>query len=184
MSSKPNTVVLGTALGITSSAIFFGANLSISFLTVPVLLLPSPKPALPVPANSENTNSPTSSSSQRPATKFGHLARQWQEAYNVGKKAGPFFALLASGCWLYAAKHLPSEARLQRQLLWAASGLSIAIVPFTFGVMKRTNDELNRRADAATRDEEDDSKAHAQQGTVESYQTHDLIQWWAQLSFL
>ncbi|OAL30794.1 hypothetical protein AYO22_01414 [Fonsecaea multimorphosa] len=183
MSWKPNTT-LGTALGITSSAIFFGANLGISFLTIPILLLPSPPPALPAPANADNTASPTSTSSQRPATKFPHLARQWQAAYDIGKKAGPFFSLLASGCWLYTVRNLPAEAKLQQRLLLAAAALSVAIVPFTFGVMKRTNDELHRRANVATRDEEEDSKADAQNGTVESYETHDLLRWWAQLSFM
>ncbi|EXJ73444.1 uncharacterized protein A1O5_03204, partial [Cladophialophora psammophila CBS 110553] len=155
-----------------------GANLSISFLTVPALLLPSPS-ALPAPANSENTASPTSVSSQRPATKSPHLARQWQYAYNIGKKPGPFFALLASGNWLYTVNHLPAEAKLRHRLLLAATGLSTAVIPFTFGVMKRTNDELHRRANAATRDEEEGFKVEAPRGTVESCETHHLIQWWA-----
>ncbi|OAP58501.1 hypothetical protein AYL99_07591 [Fonsecaea erecta] len=184
MSSKSNTIILGTALGITSSAMFFGANLGVSFLTVPILLLPSPPSALPAPANSDNRASPTSTSAQRPATKFPHLARQWQVAYNIGKKAGPFFALLASGNWLYTARKLPTEAKLQQRLLLAATVLSVSIMPFTLGIMKRTNDELHRRADAATRGEEEDSKADAQKGTVEKYETHDLLRWWAKLNFM
>ncbi|KIW69322.1 hypothetical protein PV04_05204 [Phialophora macrospora] len=184
MSSKPRNVIFGSVLGLTSSAIFFGANLGISFIAVPALLLSSPSSGLPVPANSENRASRTSTSSEKPSTRPPHLARQWQSIYDIGKKAGPFFALLASGSWLYAARRLSAGSRSPQRLLIAAAGLSVAIVPFTFGPMKRTNAELSRRANAAAEGEEEDGKAEARLGTVEGYQTHDLIRWWAQLNLL
>jgi hypothetical protein len=184
MSSKPTNVIFGGVLGLTSSAIFFGGNLGISFIAVPTLLLSSPSSGLPVPANAENRASPTSTSSEKPLTRPPHLARQWQSIYDIGKKAGPFFALLASGSWLYAAQQLPAGWRSQQRLLIAAAGLSVAIVPFTFGAMKRTNDELSRRANAAEKGEEEDGKSEARIGTVEGYQTHDLLRWWAQLNLL
>ena len=165
MASDPNSVLLGSALGIASSAMFFGGNLAISFITVPTLLLPSP-------------------SSTRTPTKSPHLARQWKNTYDLGKKAGPFFALTASGCWLYTVRNLPAGAGLQQRLLVAAAGLSMSVVPFTFGVMNRTNNELDRRAGVATKGGSEDTKSDAQKGTVESYETHDLLRWWAQLNMM
>jgi len=179
-----NYVTVGGVVGITASSIFFGANLATSFVFVPTLLLSAAPPILPTQHNGESKSSPVSTSSERPATKAPHLARQWQFMYDVGKKAGPFFALTASGSWLYTALKLPAGLRPQQRLFAAASFLSVAILPFTLGVMKRTNDELIRRANAATRGEEDERDAKAEEGTVGTYQTHDLLRWWATLNFM
>ncbi|EXJ94663.1 hypothetical protein A1O1_03060 [Capronia coronata CBS 617.96] len=177
------TTVAGT-LGLTFSAIFLGANLGISYITVPTLLLSSPPSPLPPPANAPNAASLTSAASEKPVTKASHLARQWQHVYNIGKKAGPVAALLASASFLFAFRNLPVAATRQRRLFLAATGLCLSIVPFTFTAMKCTNGELTRRATAATRGEEDDAKFDARAGTVESYQTHDLLNWWATLNTL
>jgi len=171
--------VAGT-LGTTFSAIFVGANLGITYMTVPVLLLPSPATPLALPAHAPKN----SASSQKPATEPGHLARQWQATYSLGSKGGPFAALLASVSYLYAARTLPSAAKLQKQLFIAAAGLSLAIVPFTFVIMARTNHELHRRADAATKGAEEDFKADAKEGSIESYHTPDLVRWWATLNIM
>ncbi len=168
MASSADGVLLGSVVGLTSSAIFFGANLGITFIAVPVLLLPAA----------------ASTSSGIPATKPPHLARQWQALYDIGKKAGPFFALLATGSWLFAARQMPTGLESQQRLLVAAAGLSIAVVPFTSGVMKWTNDELTRRASVATRGEEGETKAGAKKDTVEAYQTRDLLRWWAKLNLM
>ena len=168
MASSTTSVLLGSVLGLTSSAIFFGANLGISFIAVPTLLLPSPN----------------STSSDVAATKSPHLAHQWQSMYDIGKKAGPFFALLATGSWAFAAQQLDMGSAVQQRLLITAAGLSVAIVPFTKGVMGRTNDELMRRASAAVRGEEGETKAGAEAGTVGSYQTHELLRWWAKLNLM
>lgn len=177
-------MILASTLGIASSAMFVGANLGISYISVPALLLPLPPTPLPSPANAHNTSSPTVTSVEKPATKPSHLARQWQDMYKKGARAGPAASFLSSGCWLFAIRQLPAGARLEQRLLLVAAGLSLAIVPFTLGVMKRTNGELLRRAEAATRGEEENSKADAQKGTVESYPIHDLLRWWATLNTL
>jgi len=104
--------------------------------------------------------------------------------FDLGKKGAPFLALLASGSWIYTARQLPAGLKRQQRLLLIAAGLSVAIVPFTFGVMKWTNNELIRRANAATEGEGDDGRSGAQKGTVESYQTHDLLRWWSQLNMM
>jgi hypothetical protein len=184
MSSRSTTATLGTVVGLASAATFLGANLGISFITVPTLLLPSPASPLPAPANSENKASPTSTASPKPGTKASDLARQWQTVFDIGKKAGPVLALLASGSWLYTFQRLPASSTLQRRLLLIAAGLSVSIVPFTFVAMSRTNNELIRRAEAATRGEDSDGKPDAQTGTVEHLQTHDLVRWWAKLNLM
>ncbi|KAJ9611591.1 hypothetical protein H2200_004775 [Cladophialophora chaetospira] len=179
-----NGLIVGGVVGVTASSIFFGANLGMSFVFIPTILLPGPASTLPAQASGENRASQTSNSTQRPATKPEHLARQWLATYDIGKKAGPFFALTATGSWLYTALTLPAGLGTQQRLLAAASFLSVSIVPFTFTVMKRTNDELMRRADSATKGEEDKRNAGAEKGTVETYQTHDLLWRWAKLNFM
>lgn len=93
-------------------------------------------------------------------------------------------ALVSCVSYLYAARKLLPTAKLQYRLFLAAASLSIAIIPFTFGFMKRTNDELQRRANAATIGDEGGAFEHARKGTVESYQTHDLMLWWSRLNAL
>ncbi|EXJ89991.1 hypothetical protein A1O3_03058 [Capronia epimyces CBS 606.96] len=182
-SSNSRTIVAGT-LGLTFSAIFLGANLGISYISVPTLLLSSPRSPLPPPANAPDEASPTTTSSEKPATKPPHLARQWQHIFDIGKKAGPATAVLASASFLYAFRSLPLAATRQRRLFLTAAGLCLTIVPFTFIAMQRTNNELERRANAATKGEEEDIKLEARTGTVESYQTHDLLNRWATLNTL
>ena len=176
-------MTMASTLGITSSALFVGANLCLSYIAVPALLLPSPPTPLPPPAHAQNAQSPTSTSSKKPATGSLHLARQWQEVYRIGSKAGPVAALGSSAAFLYAIRGLPSGSKIQQRLFLAAAGLSVAIMPFTFGVMKRTNDELHRRAKAASDEDAEDGVA-AKKASVESYQTHDLVRWWAKLNLM
>ena len=127
-----NHVFVGGVVGLTASSIFFGANLGMSFIFIPTLLLAAPPSASQAQLNGENTASLNSSSSERPAANPSHLARQWLAMYDIGKKAGPFFALLATGSWLYTALQVPAGFRTQQRLFAAASFLSIAILPFTF----------------------------------------------------
>lgn len=181
--NSTRTTVAG-ALGIAFSSIFLGANLGISYISVPTLLLPSPPSPLPAPANAPNAASPTTTSLETPATKPSHLSRQWQHVYDIGKKAGPVAALLASASFLHAFRSLPVAATRQRRLFLAAAGLCLTIVPFTFTAMRRTNNELGRRANLANKGEEEDARSEAKGGTVESYQTHDLLNWWATLNAL
>ena len=92
-------------------------------------------------------------------------------------------ALASSLAFLYAIRKLPPGSKIQQRLFLVAAGLSVAIMPFTLGVMKRTNDELHRRADEA-RDEISEAKIDAKKGSIESYPTHDLIRWWAKLNIM
>jgi len=155
-----------------------------TYVTVPILLLPSPPSLLPSPANAPNDASPTSTSSKKPATPSSHVARQWQQAYSLGSRGGPFVALISCASYLYAARKLLPAARLPRRLFLAAAALSVAIVPFTFGFMKRTNDELHRRANAATSGDDGEANSEAREGAVESYNIHDLVVWWSRLNVM
>lgn len=186
MASKSSIISTPVAatLGIGISAIFLGANLAITYITVPVLLLPSPSSLLPPPANAPNDDSPTSASSKSPATKPSHLARQWGALYSLGSKGGPVAAILSFACYIYAARQSSNKADVQRRLLYTAAALSVAIVPFTFSVMKRTNGELHRREHAANQGEEADAKTDAQKDAVEGYQTPELIRWWSILNIM
>lgn len=176
-------VKVGGTLGITFSAFFVGSAVTVAYLGVPTILLQAPTLPLPPPVNAPNAASPTSVSSEKPVAKPQHLARQWQNMYDVGKPLGMMSAVLGTGSFLYAMRHLPSGSRLQQRLLLVAATLTMGILPYTLTVMSRTNNELHRRADAATRGEDEESlaKTDAKAGTVESYQTHDLIRWWAKL---
>ena len=184
MTTKSGTPILPTIVGITSSTIFFGGNLAVSFMLVPALLLSSPQSPLPAPTNSTNASSPTVTSSPKPVTKASHLARQWQATYDRGAIGGPILALLTAGSWLYTVRRLPAGAKFQQKLLLAASALSLTVLPFTLTVMKRTNGELSRRAKASEDSDEAVVNSQPNGGTVESYQTLDLLQWWSQLNFM
>jgi len=175
---------LAGTLGIGFSAIFVGANLAITYMTIPVLLLPSPSSPLPPRGNAPNEDSPTSTSSRKPASQPSHLAHQWAALYSLGSKGGPVAAILSSACYIYAARNTLSTASFQKRLFYTAAVLAVAIVPFTFGIMKRTNDELHRRAHEATQGEKADAKVGAKHGTVEIYPTPELMRWWAILNVL
>jgi len=63
-----------------------------------------------------------------------------------------------------------------------AAGLVVSIAPFTFIVMSRTNNELRRRASAASNDEDAGPLMDKQKGSVETYPTNDLVKWWSSLN--
>lgn len=158
---------VATTAGIAFCSIFTGANLCMSNATLPTLLFPPPR---------------SSTSSEQPASSSSHLARQWQNLYNLGSKAGPVIALGGATSFIYAARGSQAAIPLQARLLYAAAGLCLGILPFTLVFMKRTNDELHRRANIATKGEE--PKIDAAQGTLESRTTPDLLQRWAGLNLM
>ncbi len=164
------SVPLAGVLGIAFSSMFVGGNWVVTYANVPVLMLPS--------------STSSADKAQKPEASPSHLARQWQMTYDIGSKAGPFLAVSSCVSYLYAARELPSAAVTQKRLFVAAAVLSMAIVPFTFTVMKRTNGELHRRALAATQGKEEEAKADAEKDGVESYQTNELLRWWSTLNIL
>ena len=72
---------------------------------------------------------------------------------------------------------LPRSSRI---LFLLAAALNLSIIPFTLGVMAKTNNELIRRANAAT---EGLDASPMEKGTgVEKYQTPELVRWWGTLN--
>lgn len=167
MAGNPATFVISTTAGIAFCSIFTGANLTISNATMPTLLLAQPR---------------SSTSLEQPASPSSHLARQWQNLYNIGSKAGPVAALGGAASFTYAARSTLSILPLQARLLYIAAGLCLGILPFTLVFMKRTNDELHRRANIAKKGEE--AKIDASGGVLESRTTPDLLQRWAGLNLM
>jgi len=170
MALNLTSVPLAGVLGIAFSSMFVGGNWVITYVNVPVLVLPS--------------SMSSADKAQKPEASPSHLARQWQMTYDIGSKAGPFLGVSSCASYLYAARELPSAAVIPKRLFVAAAVLSMAIVPFTFTVMKRTNGELHRRALAATQGKEEEAKADAEKEGVESYQTNELLRWWSTLNIL
>jgi len=180
MASPPIGLLAATTVGISFCSAFIAGNCALTYIGLPALLLPPPASALP-----ESSDAPLSGV-VKPATNAPQLARQWQKIYNIGARAGPGDAAISAAAFLYAFQLLPSHATLPRRLYLAAAVLSTLVAPFTWTVMKKTNGELHRRANAATlgRDEEAGPKKDAREGTVESYPTADLIRWWGTLNIL
>ena len=166
MAAYAPKILVASGTGIVLSSMLVGANAALSYIALPVVLLPNPTPK-----------------TQQPATGSGHLARQWQAIYNIGKKIGPGAAVPSAAAFTYASRLVPKGATLPRNLFIAAAVCNLLIVPFTFIFMKRTNDDLHRRANNATAGRDEVSaKKDAMQGSVESLETSDLIHHWGDLS--
>lgn len=183
MSQALNSFRFAATLGIAFSAMFIGGNLCMSNLAVPTLLLPAhPPSSSPQASNIGVTKAAKPASLHEPATPHSHLARQWQNLYNIGSKAGPVAALGSATSFLYAVSRLPAGSTSKQRLLVTAASLSVAIVPFTFIFMLRTNNEIHRRANAANRGEE--AEIDNARKSVEGMQTPELITWWSKLNLM
>jgi Domain of unknown function (DUF1772) len=185
--ATPN-ILAATTLGIGLSGIFSGANLALSYIAIPGLLLP------PAQANLEQKTT------ARPATSPAQLARQWRVVYLLGKATLPFAALASCFCFLYVAWNLPTvpspfaaaggEKQKLKWAFYAAAGLAISIAPFTLIIMEKTNSALEGRASKADATTESDDLDNSEPGIkgnkkgtdVES--TEDLMRWWAVLAFV
>ncbi|KAK7037677.1 hypothetical protein VNI00_010902 [Paramarasmius palmivorus] len=113
---------IAQAVGIAGSAFVSGAILSISWISTPVLLQPSPY-----------------SSSH-------HAAIQWDALYKRGAKTMPPLALIASSSYFFLSWNLRRNERLL-QLYGAAGLLTIGIVPWTLAMMMDTNKRLQAKAE-------------------------------------
>ena len=160
-------LAISTGIALTCSTMFVGGNAVITYLTLPSLLLSPP---------SRGTSEASSESSQ-PATHSDHLARQWQSVYDLGKKVGPAVTLPGVAALLSAT---PVLRRSSRILFLLAVALNLSIIPFTLGVMAKTNNELIRRANAAS--EGLDASPTDRATGVEKYQTPELVRWWGTLN--
>ena len=163
----------------TLCAIFAGGNLTISSIVVPSLLLASPSAKSQLESE---VKTPTSNQRIQPFTDPSHIVRQWQYIYNIGSTAGPVAAFGGAASFLYAVRKLPASSIVEPRLLLAAAVLCVAVIPFTLISMIRTNNELHRRANAATAGNE--AKIDETATGIDGYSTPELVQWWAKLNLM
>ena len=171
-----STRLIATATGLLFTGSLVGLSWCLTYITVPALLVSAPDPRKP---------NAKPSSSLHPVTASDHLARQHQRLYDIGTIAGPASAVAAASAFEYARRQLPAKAMTASRLYIAAALLSLSIAPFTAIFMKKANDELHRRSAVASagRDESEGRK-DAKAGTVQSYNTPELLQWWGFLNAL
>lgn len=155
-----------TLVGIAGSAAFSSLCYSISYLNVPSLLVPAPK------ASDKTT----------PKTPSGHLARQWQLVYDIGKFTGPPISVVSAGSLIYAMTRIPAEFRAQRQLYITAAVLIVSIMPFTLIALAPTNTKLLKTAAIEERGEESEEVRLGNVAAGEVQSTPDLIRKWAGLN--
>ena len=74
---------------------------------------------------------------------------------------------------------------MPKSLLIAAAVLNVAIGPFTVIVMGRANSELQRRSrEVSAGKDERLARKDAKHGSVKSYTTPELLEWWGFLNAL
>ena len=174
MASIPPRFLLATSTSLALTGSFVGVSWGLTYIALPALLVSAPKPSAP--------NAKPSSSLQ-PLTTSDHLARQYQRIFDVGAAVGPVVGALSAASFIYASRMLPANATVPKSLFIAAAVLNVAVAPFTAIAMRRTNNELQRRSrEASAGKDESLSRKDAKAGTVESYKTPELIEWWGVLN--
>jgi len=172
--SEPKTLA-ATLVGITLSSSFVSANLALSFLAIPSLLLPAPQQQATTPSANTATPSP-------------NLARQWRYIYDHAMPVAIAGSAMSTASFIYAALQLPHVHSEQRNLLIAAGAMAVFVVPYTLALMKPTNSLLMERAamgDAMKDVNEEDvtevgmSKAQGLRG----YRTEELLKRWVTLNY-
>ena len=155
-----------TLIGVAGSAAFTSLCWGISYLTVPSLLVPAPK----------------ASDKKQPKTPSGHLARQWQLIYDIGKFTGPPVSIVSAGSLVYAMTRIPAELKVQRQLYFTAAALIVSIMPFTLIALAPTNTRL---LDIAAIEAKGLESEHTRPESIvagEGQTTAELIRKWAGLN--
>ncbi|KAF5004544.1 hypothetical protein F66182_16029, partial [Fusarium sp. NRRL 66182] len=109
-----------------------GGILSISLFTIPSLTL----------KHAPQTNGRTTTTLGAP---LSHIARQWQSAYDLGKKLFPSLAVTSSLLYSFAAYTLSRERSVTGRhvgLLYTAAGLNVMIAPFTLLAIVAVNNVI------------------------------------------
>ncbi len=176
MASLPPTFLIATSTSLALTGSFIGVAWGLTYIALPGLLVSAPKP------NAQNAKP---SSSLQPLTGSDHLARQYERIYDIGAAVGPVVAVLSASSFIYASRLLPANAGVARSLFIAAAVLNVAVAPFTLTVMAKTNNELHRRSrEAGAGRDESLGRKDAKAGSVESYKTPELMEWWGFLNAL
>ncbi|KAK2460998.1 hypothetical protein APHAL10511_006939 [Amanita phalloides] len=171
----PNSFSFNLALviAILSSAFASGGIISLSLLTVPALLLPSA--SLP----------PSSSPSRAPATPLSHLAHQWLLIHHRGKHIYPSLAATSALAFSYLATYsLHSRPDKLARMYVTAAAFTIAIVPFTLGVIMPTNRRIEacamrhlRLDQESEKEEEEEDKDKAEREKEDQDMPQLMVKW-------
>jgi Domain of unknown function (DUF1772) len=158
-------------VGISLSSAFVGANLAISYLAVPSLLLPAPSKA-----------------ASNPATPSAHLARQWRSIYSHAMPIAITGSAISSASFVYAALQVPGSQSMQRNLLFAAASMAVFVVPYTLTLMAPTNSVLMERAKAGDMMEDSGQGDATEVGMPKAQglsgcQTEELLSRWVMLNY-
>lgn len=147
-------VRIAQVVGITTSAYLAGANTSLSFLSIPPLLL-APAPL---------------------------AARQWRKMFEHGKTGAPPLALLSALSFSYLSYRFYGTLNHAKAELYAVcSILGIAIVPYTFIFMSKVNDKLSSKAEEAKALSLE--KMSAEVAAPKGESTNELLDLWASHNF-
>ncbi|KAF2680414.1 hypothetical protein K458DRAFT_421641 [Lentithecium fluviatile CBS 122367] len=113
----PASFLIAQAVGITASTYLLGTNASLSFISVPALMM-APAPL---------------------------AARQWKKVFDTGKTIGISLSIVSALSTAYVAYHQDTSS-LPFKLNLAATILFPSIVPFTIFVIGPINDKLMEKA--------------------------------------
>jgi len=136
----PTQTLVSASIGLALSSGFALTGISLSTQILPALYLQPSSPA----ANKEGQQDGTTA-----ATPYSHSVRQWNIVYDYGKKTGPAVSLLAALSYITASFGLPNtlgERDVRFGLLVGAAVVQLMVVPYTLGIMGKTNKELIKRA--------------------------------------
>lgn len=160
MADHPLPIRLAQTLGLTTTLLFAGANISLSMILVPQLL-------------------------KTPSR--GLLLRQWFSTYYLGKAVARPSIIISSLSYLYLAYHTHVADPTNRELDWkvwsyVASAVLIAgIAPYTMTVMGRTNGRL-MELEGQFRGLSVEEEEKVGEAAVGEETAHSLVDWWGVLN--
>ncbi|KAB8078315.1 hypothetical protein BDV29DRAFT_166491 [Aspergillus leporis] len=133
MSTYPTAFWAAQVVGLTGAAWLSGKIISLSTITVPALIQSTREDKLPPSA----------------------AIKLWRNLYNKGKAQAPPVAAATSAAFLYCAWAVRTSTTLapltpsnSSSLYCVAAALTLGIVPYTFGIMMGTNNQLMDKANS------------------------------------
>ncbi|PYI03696.1 DUF1772-domain-containing protein [Aspergillus sclerotiicarbonarius CBS 121057] len=128
-SALPPTFCIAQAIGLSGAAWLSGTIFSLSYITIPSLL--------------------TTHATHPNSIPLSTITQQWATIYETGKNRVPPIAILTASTFLYLAWSTRENTTLaaiaprgSSSAYMVSAALVVAIVPFTGGFMKGTNDRL------------------------------------------
>ncbi|RAK95500.1 DUF1772 domain-containing protein [Aspergillus ibericus CBS 121593] len=123
----PPSFCIAQVIGLSGAAWLSGTIYSLSYISIPTLLTSHQEHSIPLST----------------------ITKQWAILYETGKNRVPPIAVLTASTFLYLAWSTRASTALaaiaprgSSSLYTVSAALVLAIMPFTVGVMKGTNDRL------------------------------------------